>query len=177
MKKNTKFIVGGIVLLIAILIGFGGSENRDLNSNQFGGHSALDTAPEGDFTLKSLDGRDITLSDYVGEKPVILDFWASWCPNCRRDMPNLSRFYEKYKEDVEVIGVNLQEREATVKKYIDNADIKFPIVLDPNGSAARSFGANYTNYHVLINKDGSIAGTVPGDISEAQVVALIEAQK
>ena len=185
-NKNTKFYIIGAALVVALLIGFGGNENRELANNQFGGDNGnanqneqappQQNAPVGNFTLKTLDGEDLSLSDYKDEKPVILDFWASWCPNCRRDMPKLSSYYDKYKDDVEVIGVNLQERQSVAQKYVDSAGISFPIVLDPGGVAARQFGVQYTNYHVLINKDGTLAGVVPGDISEAQVLALIESQ-
>ena len=60
-----------------------------------------------DFTLKDLNNGTITLSSYQGDKPVVLDFFATWCPNCQRDMPILSSLYDKYKDEVEVIGVNM----------------------------------------------------------------------
>ena len=94
-----------------VLIGFGGGENRELSSNKFGSgqsgantntaleDNALRSAQTGNFTLKKLGGGEITLSDYRDKKPVILDFWATWCPNCRRDMPKLSGFYDKYKDN------------------------------------------------------------------------------
>ena len=93
-----------------------------------------------DFNLTTLDGRQITLSDYRGKKPVILDFFATWCPNCRRDMPKLSGWYEQCKDKVEVIGINLQEREGVAAKFLDSFGIKFPIVLDPRAEAARADG-------------------------------------
>lgn len=91
-------------------------------------------------------------------------------------MSRLSSFYEKYRDQVEVIGVNLQERDTVVRKYVEDAGIKFPIVFDPSGVAARMFGVRFTNYHVLINTDGTLAGTVPGDISEEHIIELIKAQ-
>lgn len=138
------------------------SENNN-NSNQ---------AP--DFTLSKLGGGTIKLSDYRGQKPVVVDFWASWCPNCRRDMPNLNRFYEKYKDQVEVIGVNLQESQSVVEKFISSRNISFPIALDPSGQASRAFGIQYTNTHFLIDKEGNLVRTIPGDIREADIQSLIQ---
>ncbi len=127
-----------------------------------------------DFSLPQLGGGTITLSDYRGNKQVILDFWASWCPNCRRDMPKLNTYYESYRDDVEVIGVNLGESENDASEFIASKNISFPIVLDSYGSVAQLYQMNYTNVHVLIDKDGSVVRVIPGDISEADVLSLIQ---
>ena len=126
-----------------------------------------------DFTLQRLDGGSISLAQYRDQKPVIIDFWASWCPNCQRDMPRLSKWYDQYGDQVEVIGINLQEKTSVVTSYVDRANISFPIALDPNGAASRQYGVSYTNTHVLINKDGSVAKVIPGDISEQDIKSLI----
>lgn len=126
-----------------------------------------------DFTLNSLDGGTITLSNYRGDKPVVLDFFATWCPNCQRDMPVLSSLYDKYKDEIEVIGVNLQERESTVEKFRRSYNISFPIVLDPGRLASQSFNVFYTNIHVLINKKGEVVKTIPGDIRESDIEFLL----
>ena|SRR3989338_4038206 len=134
---------------------------------------AIQFAP--DFNLKNLDGRNVTLAQYRDQKPVILDFWASWCPNCRRDMPKLNAWYQKYQGQVEVIGVNLQESESTVRDFISRQGINFPIVLDPTGQASQSYGVRYTNYHILIDKSGQLVKTVPGDLSEGDITSLLNA--
>lgn len=187
-NKNTTIIIVGVVVLTVALIFFGRSIGGTSSSQiSVGGNGAapssipaLDSGGENDkklapdFTLTKLSGEKLSLSDYRGEKPVILDFFATWCPNCQRDMPKLSIWYEKYQDNVEVIGVNLREREKTVRDFISSRDIAFPIVLDPFSQVSQNYGVQYTNYHVLINTDGTFSGIVPGDISEAQIVALIE---
>jgi len=127
-----------------------------------------------DFLLEKLDGGTISLSEFRGKKPVVVDFWASWCPNCRRDMPNLNSFYEKYKDKVEVIGVNLQEDKNTVKNFIASRGISFSIALDPYGEASRAFGIQYTNTHFLIDINGNLVRTIPGDIRESDIISLIQ---
>lgn len=192
MKNNNKIIIGVVLVVIVGLIWFGGKDGRELNPGiNTGGHSSTpnsvnvaeasssadtevdDKNKAPDFTLASLGGGSITLSDYIGEKPVVLDFFATWCHNCQRDMPKLSKMYEKYSDQVEVIGINMQESESKILKFVDSKSITFPIVLDPRKQALRSYGVRYTNYHVLIDIEGNIAGVVPGDISESQVLALI----
>ncbi|KKU81996.1 MAG: Alkyl hydroperoxide reductase/ Thiol specific antioxidant/ Mal allergen [Parcubacteria group bacterium GW2011_GWA2_47_8] len=127
-----------------------------------------------DFTLQRLSGGTITLAEFRGVKPVVLDFWASWCPNCQRDMPKLNGMYEKYKDDIEVIGINLQERESTVKQFVLSKGISFSIALDPLRLASNAFGVQYTNTHLLIDKNGAIVKVIPGDIRENDIISLIK---
>lgn len=127
-----------------------------------------------DFSLAKLGGGTISLADYRGKKPVIVDFWASWCPNCRRDMPKLSRWYEQYRDRVEVIGINLQEGEGAVERFVSNRGVTFPIALDPDAAAANAYAIRYTNTHILVDKNGRVQRIVPGDISESDILSLIE---
>lgn len=127
-----------------------------------------------DFTLSTINGVQLSLSDYKGKKAVVLDFWATWCPNCQRNIPHLVAFYEKYKDNVEVIGVDLQENPTLVKNFAVKYGITYPVVLDPNGVAAQAYGVRYTNYHVLIDKNGNVVATIPGDISEADITKLAD---
>lgn len=193
MKKNRTMIALALAAALVIILGGRALEGNEatpplsVNTGDNAG-SISDSAEvkEGaipkedskmapDFTLKTLEGETITLSEYRGKKPVVLDFWASWCPNCRRDMPILSGLYEKYGDEVEVIGVNLAEPIEDVRSYIDSAGIIFPTVLDPDQEAANAYSVRYTNYHVLIDTDGAIFRLVPGDISESDVTDLIAA--
>ena len=174
---SNKVIIGGVVLVVVglLVVGRFYSDNTAPQSasvhNSVPGTASQNPAPN--FTLQKLGGGTITLSEFKGKKPVVVDFWASWCPNCRRDMPNLNRFYEKYKDKVEVIGVNLQEKESTVQNFISSRGISFPIALDPSGSASRAFGIQYTNTHFLIDINGNLVRTIPGDIRESDVESLI----
>ena len=174
---NTKFLIGGVVVIAIGLLIFGKLSSNNTTSGTASIHnstSGSSTKLAPDFTLQKLGGGAITLSEFKGKKPVVVDFWASWCPNCRRDMPNLNRFYEKYKDKVEVIGVNLQEKESTIQNFIDSRGINFPIALDPRGEASRAFGIQYTNTHFLIDINGNLVRTIPGDIKEVDIVSLIE---
>ncbi len=172
MKGKSLFI---LVAVIAGLLGIG----ILVNGGQFaggGGHGAGFGTSSGaaiDFTLPRLDGGNISLAEYRGDKPVVLDFWASWCHNCRRDMPKLSKMYDKYSDQVEVIGVNLREPASTASGFVNNQNISFPIAMDSRGTVSNSYGIRFTNTHILIDKEGNIVKTIPGDIKEADIVRLI----
>ncbi|MCA1009336.1 TlpA disulfide reductase family protein [Halobacillus halophilus] len=85
-----------------------------------------------DFTLETLKGEEVKLSDYKGKK-VFLNFWATWCPPCRDEMPEMERFQQKYGEEVAVLAVNGTGSETSigeVQSYIDKGGYSFPILLD-----------------------------------------------
>lgn len=173
-------LIGGIILAAGGLAAFGIFSGRDSATvahpviQNISSKTANASAP--DLTLQKLDGGTLSLSEFKGKKAVVLDFWASWCPNCRRDMPNLSRFYQAHKDAVEVIGVNLQESAATVRDFIASRSISFPIALDPYGRASGAFGIRYTNTHILIDKAGNLVRAIPGDIQESDIVSLAGSQ-
>lgn len=178
---SNKLIIGGVVIVAVGLLIWGGLSNNGAPAsgtasvqNSVSTGSNAHSAP--DFTLQKLGGGTISLAEFKGKKPVVVDFWASWCPNCRRDMPKLNGFYEKYKDKVEVIGVNLQEKESTVQDFISSRGINFPIALDSSGSASRVFGIQYTNTHFLIDINGNLVRTIPGDISESDIESLVNSQ-
>jgi len=168
---NPKILIAGFLGLIVLLLVGGRFLDGNGGAASVGGALA-GPAPSAEMT--SLEGGTIRLADYQGDKPVILDFFATWCPNCRRDMPKLNKFYEKYKDDVEVIGVNLRENPGIVQEFISSQNITFPIVLDPFGRVAQDYLVQYTNTHVLIDKEGNIVRVIPGDIRESDVTSLIQ---
>lgn len=180
--SNKTIIAGTIILMTGLLVFMrwyskDASQTANLyadtyNQTNVGNAASRQLAP--DFSLPKLSGGVISLAEFRGKKPVVVDFWASWCPNCRRDMPNLNRYYEKYKDKVEVIGINLQESESTVRNFIASRGISFPIAFDPYSQASNAFGIQYTNTHFLINIDGELVRTIPGDIQESDIVSLIE---
>jgi len=123
------------------------------------------------FNLPLLGGGIVGLADFKGKKPVILAFWTTWCPNCRRNMPIMSAYYTEYKDKVGLVGINMQEDTKTVADFVAAGKTSFPIALD-SGSTAQAYGVQYTNTHVLVDKDGVIIKTVVGDIKEADFQLL-----
>ncbi|MCK4635458.1 MAG: redoxin domain-containing protein [Candidatus Moranbacteria bacterium] len=112
-----------------------------------------------DFLLINLAGEKVRLSDYRGQKPVIVEFWNSWCHNCQREMPKLQKIYGEYDGKFEIIGVNLlknKDDKDKVKAFIKKYGITFPIVLDETLFVASKYKVKATNHHFLINMDGTI---------------------
>lgn len=95
-----------------------------------------------DFTLNGLDGTPVSLSDFRG-KVVVLNFWASWCPPCRVEMPHMQRLYEKYDaKNVVVLGINLTSTEKSsdnAQSFVDEQGLTFPVLLDSKGEVMDNY--------------------------------------
>jgi cytochrome c biogenesis protein CcmG/thiol:disulfide interchange protein DsbE len=134
--------------------------------------------PAPDFTLTSLDGERYTLSKLRG-KVVLVNFWATWCPPCRREIPDLSRLHTKYKDrDFMVLGISLDEIDPDqIRKFAKNYKISYPVLHGPRselGEIAKSYGgiqAIPTSF--LIDKQGNIRARYIGARSELMFSADI----
>lgn len=119
---------------------------------------AGETAP--DFTLRKLDGGEVTLSSYQGQ-PVLINFWATWCAPCRLEMPELVRAYETYKEEgFTILAVNLtfQDSIEDVPDFVEEFEMRFPVLLDETGEVTDNL------YHLLglpmsvfVDREGTIS--------------------
>lgn len=128
-----------------------------------------------DFNLTSLAGEVVNLNQFVGQKAVVIDFWASWCSNCQRDMPKMQTMYDTYKDNIEILAINLQEPKRDIERFVSSRKLTYPILLDPDGRASQLFGITYTNTHILISKSGQILGAIPGDMTEDDFKELVRA--
>lgn len=109
-----------------------------------------------DFTLKNLKGKPVTLSQYRG-KVVFLNFWATWCPPCRAEMPAMERLNEVYAgRDFVILAVNVEEDVAAVKTFLKEHPHSFTVLLDPEARAQNLYGVYRFPETFLIDKRGKI---------------------
>ena len=149
--------------------------------NPIGGSNALPNPQTGfsapDFTLESLSGDQITLTDLRG-KVVVLNFWASWCTPCRAEMPALNAVYEKFRDQgLVVLGVNTtyQDDEAAARAAIQEWGLTFPIVLDRDKATSDRYRIQAMPTTFFVGRDGVIADMVfGGPMSEALIASKIE---
>ena len=135
--------------------------------------ASIQAAP--DFTLKTVDGRQVRLSDLRG-KVVLLNFWATWCPPCKAEMPDLNALHREYGDahDFTVLGVDVEEQQPEVTAFWQQNGISFPLALDTAGAVSTNL------YHVramptslIIDRDGNIRDTWTGRISRDAMVARL----
>tara|TARA_B100000676_G_C18053163_1_gene832557 strand:+ start:313 stop:804 length:492 start_codon:yes stop_codon:yes gene_type:complete len=109
-----------------------------------------------DFTLKTLDGSNLKLSEQRGTV-ILLNFWASWCGPCRTEMPLLDALYEEYRDyGFTVLGVNLDENRDQANRLLDKIPVTFPVLFDPQNSTSEAYGVDAMPTTVLIDRNGVI---------------------
>lgn len=164
-------VVSVLVLGFLALIGFGLARREPLTGAS---GAARINRPAADFTLTLSNGEQITLSSLKG-KPVVINFWASWCPPCREEAPILEKVWRKYKDKgVAFIGVDIQDRESDALAYIKEFDITYPNGPDTKGKITIDYGVSGIPVTFFVNKEGMIVSRWVGAISERLLVFRIE---
>ena len=116
-----------------------------------------------DFSATDLQGRQVTLSEFRGQKVVVVDFWATWCAPCVMAMPKLQELHDEFKErEVEVLAVNLGEDPDLVRRFLELKKYTFRVVMDQKRVIANRFGVSAIPALVVVDADGRIGWTRVG---------------
>lgn len=131
-----------------------------------------DLAP--DFSLETLAGEKVNLSDYRG-KVIFLNFWATWCPPCKAEMPHMQSFYDEYSDQAEILAVNITSDDSVgaVEKFRKQYNITFPILLDVEGEQSEKFATITIPTTYLIDENGIIKQRLVGPMSEDSMKELV----
>jgi len=117
------------------------------------------------FTLPLLSGENATLSSFRG-KVVILNFWATWCPPCRAEMPSMEILYKRYKDQgLEILAVDIGENANTVRQFVQKNNYSFPVLLDTTKQTSAIYGVEAIPTTYLIDRNGKIIGRIIGSIN------------
>jgi DsbE subfamily thiol:disulfide oxidoreductase len=115
-----------------------------------------------DFTLSKPDGSKVSLKDYRG-KVVFLNFWATWCPSCRTEMPDMEKLYREFKgKGFEIVAVNVKDKRDDAMKFVANMKLTYPIMLDPEGEVGLLYGAWGMPATYLIDRNGVVLARLWG---------------
>lgn len=112
-----------------------------------------------DFTLEDADGKPVSLAPLIGKRPVLLIFWATWCPNCKEEVPVVNRMHKEPARNgnVQILALDYKESPKIVKAFIEANMVAFPVLLDRKGSVAKAYKVVGVPTYVLIGRDGRIA--------------------
>jgi len=127
-----------------------------------------------DFKLKDLDGKELSLSDLKGKK-VFLNFWATWCPPCKNEMPEIQKLYEETKDtDLVIVAVEIGEPLSEVKSFIDDNKYTFKVLLDSDQSVATKYNITSIPTSYFIDVDGNIISKISGGLNIDQMKSYIK---
>ena len=191
VKKYLLFIIFGS-LIILLLIGCGSlsrlvsnvdtddaeeiseetSESGESESNETNQERSIYNSP--DFTLESLTKESVTLSSLTGQI-VVLNFWATWCPPCKEELPDFQAAWEKYKDEgVVFLGISIDQNRSEVESFIKDSGITYTILLDLSSQVASQYGITAIPTTFILDVDGTVLFSQVGGMTEDQLSSQIE---
>lgn len=128
-------------------------------SGTAGGASAGGAQERLDFTLPDMEGNPVALGRFLGKKPVLLVFWATWCPHCNAAVPEINRIHEDSGRGVrlQVLALDYQESPEKVEAFLRKKQVRYPVLLDRKGTVARGYRVLGIPTYILIDAAGGIA--------------------
>jgi peroxiredoxin len=158
----------GTLLALAVMITACSGDDPAASSGISQGRRARD------FTLEAVDGSQISLSDYEGSV-VLVNFWATWCPPCRAEIPSFEAAYRVYKDEgFVVLGINIEESRSVVEPFVAEMDVSFPVLLDEQGKVMNEYRALGLPMSLLVDREGVIAVRHMGYLSDGQMKEYLD---
>lgn len=165
---NKKILILLMALLLVTGFSFLGLAENSIQAAEVGTSVGLE-AP--DFSLKDVNDNQVKLSDYRGKK-VFLNFWASWCPPCKKEMPDMQKLHENYGQEVVILAVNVGESKSVALNYLMQNKLNFKVLLDQNKSTAQNYLVRGIPTSYFLDEKGVIQEKVVGAISYEKMLEL-----
>lgn len=124
------------------------------------------------FTLPALDGKPVTLA-YQG-KVTVINFWATWCPPCREEMPDLNKFAAAYSGSVAFYAINVQESASKVSDFLRSYSYTMPVLLDGDGAIGRQFRVSAIPTTVIVDKNGIVKYRKAGGVTFNEIEEIVK---
>ena len=154
MKTNLAIFLTAITLSWLLPVATFGQQQEVLRNLRLAPVEVPHPAPR--FLSMTPEGKKMGNDDLKG-KLVVLNFWATWCPPCRLEMPSMERLYQEFKgEGLEIVAINFMEREKAIKLFLKENGFSFPVLLDKKGEIARNYGVHGLPVTYLIARNGNL---------------------
>ena len=181
--KKTKFLFLLLCLIVLIVGGVFAYQwlGTETEIPQSEADTAATAAPESrtaapDFTLVNQEGQTLQLSDLFG-KPIVLNFWASWCPPCKNEMPHFQKLYEELGDSVQFVMLNMtdgqRETAESARAFLQESQYTFPVYFDTQQEGAIQYRASSIPVTYIISADGYITGGSIGQLTEQRLRSML----
>ncbi|MBF0521247.1 MAG: TlpA family protein disulfide reductase [Nitrospirae bacterium] len=159
MKTSKALILGVLIVAAVIVLQLGRKKGQIANVNMVEGT----TVPA--FTLTDSGGKSVSYDAFKG-KPLIINFWATWCPSCKEELPSLQSFYndEKSGQSVNIVTVLYRDDMSSAQRFMKKHNYDFPVYTDAGGTIAHSFGLTGVPETYLIDKNGIVVRRILGPL-------------
>lgn len=163
MKK--RWMILGLIAIIGAVAGW----NIGIEAAPATGPRVGNLAPN--FTLSDLNGRRVTLNNVIRDnRATVVNFWATWCPPCRAEIPELISFYRRYSgQRVALLAVNLQENPGEVRQFARRQGMNFPVLTDTNGTVGNLYQVYALPTTFIIDQRGRIRSKIEGGTTLANL--------
>jgi thiol-disulfide isomerase/thioredoxin len=182
LPRGLSWALGLAIVVMAVMAWVALDSSGDTAPDQLdasiaqpgGGDTGGSGRPLPDLTLDTLDGGTVNLTSYKG-RPVVVNFWASWCPPCLKEMPDFEQVYQQRDGSVAFVGINVRESAATANELATRTGVTYDLVLDTNGEASRAFTVVNMPTTVFVGADGTITSVHAGALTAAELNDRIDA--
>ena len=169
-RKGTALVLGGVVA--AAIVGAAAFSGGQRDGTTVQGTAALEE-PAPEVTLTDFDGESFSLQSYEG-RPVVMNFWASWCPFCVAEMPGFEKVHRAVSKDVVFLGIDQCEScqggsRKAAERLARETGVTYRLAEDPNGSVFVAFGGSSMPTTIFIDADGRVVEHIGGMMSEEQL--------
>jgi thiol-disulfide isomerase/thioredoxin len=123
-------------------------------------------------SVHDLEGKPVDLGQYLGKKPVLLEFWATWCERCEELLPRVKAAHQEFGTQVEFLGVNVTVNQTPerVRRYLETHQPPYRTLYDDQGTSIRAYGVPTTSYVVVVDARGNVASTGVGGTQDIAAV-------
>jgi len=166
----TAVLVMGIFMIGIISYNFMANHNQTAAKEKVQGVNTGNIISE--FTLTGLDGKKVTVGK--NKKVTVINFWATWCPPCRTEFPELVSFSQKNKDTVQFYSVNLQEDEPKISAFFNTGGYSLPVLMDADGQVAKLFRITAIPTTIVVDADGIIRYRKSGGVTENELETIIK---